>query len=232
MLKNIIEYQVEETKLIKLENELTKSASREKASEIQQVLKSQQSELISLENLAKKTNNNFNNALKKYEEYMKKLDELEKEISTADPEKSELYEKMYKDFLAIGTTLEKEIVKIKNEVKKISESYEEIIKKSKTLRTEFDKHFSVYKKLKDKNEPIIEELKAKLQKLEKNIDSKIMTIYKQKRDSHKFPVFSPLMDKKCGGCRMDVSASKLEQMKTTELGIIECENCGRYIYQN
>ena len=232
MLKNIIEYQLEETKLIKLENELTKSTSREKASEIQQVLKSQQSELISLENLAKKTNSNFNNALKKYEEYMKKLDELEKEISTADPEKSELYEKMYKDFLAIGATLEKEIVKIKNEVKKISESYEDIIKKSKTLRTEFDKHFSVYKKLKDKNEPMIEELKEKLEKLEKSIDSKIMTIYKQKRDGHKFPVFSPLMDKKCGGCRMDISASKLEQMKTTELGIIECENCGRYIYQN
>ena len=232
MLKNIIEYQLEETKLIKLENELTESASRKKASEIQQVLKSQQSELITLENLAKKTNNNFSTAVKKYEEYMKKLDALEKEIESASPEKSELYEKMYKDFISIGATLEKEIIKIRNEVKKISENYEDIIKKSKTLRTEFDKHFSVYKKLKDKNEPAIAELKTKLEKLEKNIDSKIMTIYKQKRDGHKFPVFSPLMEKKFGGCRMDISASKLEQMKTSELGIIECENCGRYIYQN
>lgn len=232
MLKNIIEYQLEETKLIKLENELTKSTAREKASKIQQVLKSQQSELISLENLAKKTNENFNNALKKYEEYMKKLEQLEKEIANAEPEKSELYEKMYKNFVSVGSTLEKDIVKIKNEVKKISENYEEIIKKSKTLRDEFDKNFSVYKKLKDANEPKIEALKEKLAGLEKNIDSKLMTLYKQKRDGHTFPVFSPLLDKKCGGCRMDVSASKLEQMKANEHGMIECENCGRYVYQN
>ena len=231
MLKNMIEYQLEETKLIKLENELTKSTAREKASKIQQVLKSQQSELISLENLAKKTNNTFNTAIKKYEDYMKKLEELEKEIETADPEKSELYEKMYKDFLAIGASLEKDIIKIKSEVKKISENYEEIIKNSKTLRMDFDMHYSVYQKLKDATEPKIKESKDKLAEIEKTIDPKIMTIYKQKRDSHKFPVFSSLMDKKCGGCRMDVSASKLEQMKTSELGIIECENCGRYIYQ-
>lgn len=232
MLDKIIEYQSEESNLIKYENELSKSSAREEASKIQQVLKSQQAELISLENHAKKTNESFMLAQKKYEEYLKKLEELEKEVENADTEKISFYEKMYKDFVSVGASLEKEISKVYSEVKKINESYEETIKKSKSLRDKFDKHIAVYKKLKSEIDPKIEETKQKMAELEKVIDKKILMIYKQKRDSHIFKVFVPLINNKCGGCRMDISASRLGQMKSNELGIIECENCGRYIYQD
>lgn len=232
MLEKMIEYQNEETNVIKLENELSKSPAREKASKIQQILKNQQSELISLENSAKKTNETFDITQKKYEEYMAKLESFEKEIETADPEKSANYEKMYKDFAVIGANLEKDIKKIYEEVKSISAKYEETIKKSKSFRDEFDKNIAIYKKQKAENDPKIEAFKNNMEKLEKEINSKIFHVYKQKRDSHIFPVFVKLIDKKCGGCRMDISASKLEQMKTNELGIIECENCNRYIYQD
>lgn len=232
MLDKMIEYQAEEMSVIKLENELTKSPAREKASKIQQILKNQQSELIALESSAKKTNETFVLTQKKYDEYMNKLADFEKEIEKSDPEKSANYEKIYKDFSVIGANLEKDIKKIYEEVKNISEKYEDTIKKSKSFRDEFDKNISVYKKLKSENDPKIEKLKINMEKLEKEIDSKIFNVYKQKRDSHIFPVFVKLIDKKCGGCRMDISASKLEQMKINELGIIECENCNRYIYQS
>ena len=52
-----------------------------------------------------------------------------------------------------------------------------------------------------------------------------------KREAKKFPVFVALISNKCGGCRMEISASKLGQMKTNEYGVIECENCGRFIYK-
>ena len=31
---------------------------------------------------------------------------------------------------------------------------------------------------------------------------------------------------------MEISASKIEQAKNSHLGMVECETCGRYVYQN
>ena len=40
------------------------------------------------------------------------MEALETEIKNADPEKSEVYEKMYKDFAQVGASLEKNVTNI------------------------------------------------------------------------------------------------------------------------
>lgn len=230
MLKSILKYQEIEGNLIAEENELLKSKDREKASEIQQTLKNQHSRLVSLENQAAKVNDSYKKATEKYNEFLKKLESLEKEIETADAQKIAIYEKAYKDFSAIANTLEKDIANIYSLIQQISKEYEEIIRKSKTEREKFDKFKAAYAKLKSEKEPKIAQAKEMLQKQVKEIDSKLLSIYNQKRDSKMFPVFVALASNKCGGCRMEISASKLGQMKTNEYGVIECENCGRFIY--
>lgn len=231
MIDKILEYQKLEAEIENNKNDLAKSKDREKAAEIQQSLKNQHTKLVSLEKQAQKVNVLYTQAIEKYNEYTKKLQELEKEVENADPEKLSLYEKAYKDFAAVANTLEKNIASIYADVQQISKEYESIIKQSKTEREKFDKYKASYNKLKAEKEPKIEALKAELEKMAKGIDSKIMSKYKQKRDSHVFPVFVAINDNKCGGCRMEISASKLGQMKTNDYGIIECENCGRYIYK-
>ena len=67
--------------------------------------------------------------------------------------------------------------------------------------------------------------------IREKIDAKLFEKYAQKREGKHFPVFVALAANKCGGCRMEISASKLSSMKTNQYGVIECENCGRYIYQ-
>lgn len=230
MLEKILDYQKTEAELISLESELAKSSDREKASQIQQELKNQHAKLMTLEKTAEKVNANYKKAKAKYEEYTKKLETLQKELELADTDKVELYEKAYKDFFAVANSLEKEITNMYNEVQKISREYEEIIKKSKTDRERFDKFKASYAKLKAQKEPKIAELKEKLAVMRKSVDEKLMHKYSQKRDGHMFPVFVELVSNKCGGCRMEISASKLGSMKTNEYGVIECENCGRYIY--
>lgn len=230
MLEKILDYQKTEAELISLESELAKSSDREKASQIQQELKNQHAKLMTLEKTAEKVNANYKKAKAKYEEYTKKLETLQKELELADTDKVALYEKAYKDFFAVANSLEKEITNMYNEVQKISREYEEIIKKSKTDRERFDKFKASYAKLKAQKEPKIAELKEKLAEMRKDVDEKLMHKYSQKRDGHMFPVFVALASNKCGGCRMEISASKLGSMKTNEYGVIECENCGRYIY--
>ena len=231
MLDKILEYQTVETELIALETEVSKSKDREKASEIQQNLKNQHAKLLALENSAKVVGEQYKKATEKYEEYLKKLEKLEEEVKNADPEKAELYAKMYKDFATVSANLERDIQNIHASVQQISRDYEDIIRKSKFDRERFDKFKASYSKLKAEKEPQIEATKAKLEALAKSIDPKLMSIYRQKREGRIFPVFVALAVNKCGGCRMEISASKLGQMKTNNLGVIECENCGRLIYQ-
>ena len=139
MLEKILEYQATELELMNLENEISKSKDRERATEIQQSLKNQHAKLVSLEGEAKKVNDSYQKATKKYEEYMKKLEALENEIKNADPEKVEQYSKLYKDFASVGVALEKDIQTIYANVQQISKAYEDIILKSKTDREKFDK---------------------------------------------------------------------------------------------
>ena len=230
MLKNILEYQDIEGRLVAEESELLKSNDREKASEISQSLKNQHTKLLALENQAQKVNDSYKKATAKYEEFLKKLESLEKEMENADSSKTAIYEKAYKDFAAIANTLEKDIATIYNHIQQISKEYEEIIKKSKSDREKFDKYKAAFAKLKAVKEPKIEDLKNKLQETKEKVDSKLLNIYLQKRETKKFPVFVALIANKCGGCRMEISASKLGQMKTNDYGVIECENCGRLIY--
>ncbi len=230
MLENILKYQEIEGKLIVEENELSKSKDREKAAELSTILKSQKTRLIEIEAQAKKVNESYSKAIAKYEEFLKKLEELEKEMANADASKLAVYEKAYKDFSAIANALEKDITNIYNHIQQITKEYDEIIKKSMSDRVKFDKYKALFDKFKAEKEPLIDDLKAKLQDAKSKVDSKILNIYLQKREVKKFPVFVALIANKCGGCRMEISASKLGQMKTNEYGVIECENCGRLIY--
>jgi len=227
MLESILKYQETEANILAAENELSKSKEREKAAEMQQVLKAGHARLLALEKTAAAVNSKYKKASDKYAEFTKKLETLEKELSEADESKLALYEKAYKDFSAVSNALEKEIAAIYAEIQQINGEYENIIKKSKTDREKFDKYKAAYNKIKAEKEPLIEGLKADLDAQKKAIDEKLFKVYSQKREGKIFPVFVAINQNKCGGCRMEISASKLGAMKTNSYGVIECENCGR-----
>ena len=168
MLEKMLEYQKEEGKCISLENELLKSKDKENASKMQQILKKQHSDLVALENSAKKINDVYNSAINKYEEYSKKLVTLEKQLEEANSDNAEALEKMYNDFVAVGASLEKSISKIYVEIQEINKEYEDIIKKSKTDRKKFDTYKLAYTALKSQKEPQIAKCREIMESLEKS----------------------------------------------------------------
>ena len=204
MLEQILKYQETEANILAAENELSKSKEREKAAEMQQVLKAGHARLLTLEKTAATVNDKYKKASDKYAEFAKKLDSLEKELASADETKLALYEKAYKDFSAISNALEKEISAIYAEIQQINNEYENIIKKSKTDREKFDKYKAAYNKIKAEKEPLIAGLKAELETQKKKVDEKLLKIYLQKREGKIFPVFVALNANKCGGCRMEI----------------------------
>ena len=118
MLDKIIEYQNLDSEIVSLENKLYRSADRERASEIQKSLKNQHSRLVALENSAAKANQSYKKASEKYEEYSKKLVELEKQLETADEKQIGLYEKAYRDFSSISSTLERDVTNLYTEMRR------------------------------------------------------------------------------------------------------------------
>ena len=64
--------------------------------------------------------------------------------------------------------------------------------------------------------------------MEKEIDAKLLAKYKQHRQDKRFPVFTPLSDKSCSFCRLELSAVEVDKIKTN--GYLECDNCHRIIY--
>ena len=231
MLENILEYQKTEAELIAIENEVSKSSDREKAAELQKRLQGYKAKLLELDKLAAKAYSAFNKAKEKYQEYLGKLETLDKELETADETKVALYEKAYKDFHSIANSLEKDLSSMYNQIQQIDADYKALAEKSREDRTRFDKFKAAYTKLKTEKEPKINELKSNLDSMKKSTAEELLHMYMQKREGKVFPVFVMLNANKCGGCRMEVSASKLGAMSSNKYGIIECENCGRYIYK-
>ena len=117
-------------------------------------------------------------AAKGAREAQKKREALEREAKDAYKTAEE---KAYKDFASIATGLEREIAKLHNEIQSISHEYEEIIKKSKVGREQFDKHKEKYTKLKTELEPKINALKADLAKIQKEVDGKLLQKYNQNK---------------------------------------------------
>ena len=67
-----------------------------------------------------------------------------------------------------------------------------------------------------------------MDKQKAKVDPKLMAKYASKSEGKIFPIFVPETNGRCGRCRMEISASKLSDLKSK--GTVECENCGRIIY--
>ena len=124
--------------------------------------------------------------------------------------------------------LSKRITEHQNNVKNVVQNYKTARKNWIECKTKRDE-------LKQKNEeasnvslPEIETVKKEMAKLEKDIDEAKLAKYKNVKQDGIFPVLVPLQDNKCGGCRVQLSTSAIENLKAK--GICECDQCRRLIY--
>jgi len=231
MLEAILKYQEIEQNIDALENELKKSKEFDEANKAKKLLSELRVKVEKLEDSAKTILARYQKATAKFAQYTKKLEALEAELAAADDSKIALYEKAYKDFSTVSISLDKEIAYLYSEMEQINADYLALIMKSKEVRATYNKYKLAFEKQKAEKKPILDELKANLDKQKKVVDEKLLKIYLQKKEGRIFPVYAALASNKCSGCRMEVSASKLGAMKTNEYGVIECENCGRFIYK-
>ena len=109
----------------------------------------------------------------------------------------------------------KEYVSIKNTTKAAQAQYSENGKK--------------YNELKASKQAEKTEIEQKLAEIKAKVDPKLMETYLQKRANKIYPVVYEVVNSVCGACSMSLSLSELNKLKNGE--VIECDQCGRILYQ-
>jgi len=124
--------------------------------------------------------------------------------------------------------LENRMLSHNQEVKKVVADYKTYRKKILDAKEAKENLKSQSNEKVEKSGPNLEELKTKMQKLEKDIEPSKLAKYKAMKQDGIFPVLVPLVDKRCGGCRVELSSATLDKLKNG--GVYECEQCRRLIY--
>ncbi len=228
-IEKILEYQKKDFDIIKLERQLENNEDKKIYQSMIGVVKDAQNKSTSLDKEANALIQEYNNLEKTYNDNLKscgvvlntKLDKIsEDDLTNVNNVASDLINNM--------SILEKKLMYLAERVNAILSEFENTKKRYNVAKQKYSAHKAAYEKKQSELMPEIEKKRQEIKKLESGIDPVYLAKYKQRRADKIYPVLVPLLDKTCGGCRMELPSASLQKLK--ENGFLECEHCRRIIY--
>lgn len=227
MFEKFLEYQRLDADLVKLERQLLGDPDKQNTAKLLSVIKNLQAKLIELDAEAEKSTKEFQRLS---DEYDKKKDLLASLSSKKDATTDEI-----QDNISKLNSLVSQLSNMERILSSKAEQVSTILKNFDNYKNSIVTNKEKYKLYKDKSTatentllPQIEKLKQQLSSMEKDLEPKLLSHYKQLRQSNVWPVFVPLRSNSCGGCAMGLSSALISKLHSN--GYIECEQCGRFIY--
>lgn len=228
-IENLLEYQSKDFEIFKLEKQLYNGEDRKVIGDMVSKVKDSQNRSLHLEKNATDLVNEFENLKKSFDENIKKLNIMTnsnvEKLSQAD---INAFENSINALINNLNLIENKLSFFAKKINVILTDFEQAKKTYNIAREEYSKHKKLYDEKEAQIKPQIDEKVKDLQKLEKDIDPKLLSRYKTKRQDKKFPIIVALNGTDCGGCQMQLSYASINFLK--ENGIIECEHCRRLIY--
>lgn len=230
-MEKLLEYQNIDAELKAIEQELSSNEDRKKGIVAKKFLDTVNDSLAELDAKAVE----FDKAYTKYNEVFAKLAEVQKEFDNASEDYSgedeiNFVKKKAQELMDELKSLEKQIVHLQEEIVALTEQYNSLKKKTLAAQKQFKECGQKYTEFKATKAESQKEVSARLAKLEKEIDKKIMDLYKKKRADKIFPILYEYKGSGfCPNCRTEIS--KLAESKLVKEGVIECDNCGRLLYK-
>lgn len=226
-IQKILDYQTKDFEAIKLQKQLDTNEDKRAYEQMVDVVKNLQNRSINLEKEA-------GNLIEDYEQLKKTYEDNAKSAAVVTSKNLENIEdidaisEVTNNIVANMSILEKKLLAMAERVNAILSEFEVSKKKYNEAREKHRNHKSKFEAESDKITPLIVKIEAELKLLEPDISVEVLKKYNQRRQDKIFPVFVPLVDKSCGGCRMQIPSASLETLKTK--GFLECEHCRRIIY--
>lgn len=226
-MKNMLKYQEIDQEIFKIESELNQDADRKNAIKFQNQLRDYQTKLIELNDKSRALGEDYDKLRVVFNQMAENLEVVNKNLAVKDEKKMDGLIEASEAITNNLLRLEKKLMAIVSDCTNVQNDYNNIMKSARTAKTNMEKYKDIYAGKKADAENKIAGLRSEQEKLEKSVDKTLLAKYKHQR-TEKQNVFVAEIGGKCGGCRMEISAIKKSKLK--DQGMIECENCGRFIY--
>lgn len=229
MISKILNYQKTDEKIIKIDKEINQSETKQNLNELYKTLKDAQGNLIETDKQARRILEELDKLQAVHKKGMSVVERYTKQNlqELSKPELVELDNKVKKASSDLFE-IEKRLSKLVETMNNVLQEYEATRKRGVAIKKKIQEDKIVLDGLVKDKEAQKQEIKKELEKLEKEIDAKVLTKYKTLRQEGIFPVVVALNGSRCSGCRMELPFNELDKLKHN--GVLECDSCHRIIY--
>lgn len=229
-VEQLLKYQEEDSKLLKIEQETANSEERKKFVQTKNFLTKASEKLDQMENRAQELTALLDKLNKKYDEIVETLKDFEHlDELVEEGANISFYKKNALQIAERLKSLKAEISQLSASVKDAGEEYQTLKKKVLAAQKQFPEYQEVYHSYKKTRQEETTAISRELEKLAKGIDPEVLKKYQVKRSERIFPIICALNGDRCSKCGMELSIAGKEVVSSGK--VIECENCHRFLYK-
>ena len=230
-IEQLLKYQQEDEKLIRLEQEASSSEERKAyvqaknfMSKAPEKLDQIDAKAAELERMAAR----LSAAYQELEEALKDFDSLD-EMVKEEGANVAFYKKSALSLQDKIKSLKGEISSLTAAVKAVDEEYKSLKKKVIAMQKQYKESHAVYTAYKEQKKKEMAVVEEELKKLAKDIDPQVFSKYQTKRSERIFPIMCEVKADRCSKCGIELSLAGKEAISSG--GVVECENCHRFLYK-
>ena len=234
-LEYLLMYQKADLKKQQLENNLRTTESRQKLNKITKLLREQQAAIQKLTEDADAQQTTLSRLLAQQEGLSHELELNHSEMETLEADEEVTAEELT-EFRVDVERLNRELGRLEKDVKGLLDQLEKTtadFQKARSLggraKKEYDRLRAVCEMEKTEGAADIATATKEMETVERQVDPTFLAKYKRARVHHNMPVV-PVVNEKCSGCNMSIPMAVIKKLNSQET-VLECENCGRILYQ-
>jgi predicted nucleic acid-binding Zn-ribbon protein len=229
-VEQLLKYQAEDSKLLKIEQEMANSEERKKYVQTKNFLTKASEKLDQLEGKSQEIIGLLDRLNKKYEEIVETLKDFEHlDELVEEGANISFYQKNALQITENLKSLKAEIAQLTAAAKEAGDEYQQIKKKVITAQKQFPEYQAAYQEYKKSRQDETTAITRELEKIAKEIDPDVLKKYQAKRSERIFPIICQINGDRCSKCGMELSIAGKETLASGK--VIECENCHRFLYK-
>lgn len=213
------------------ENRMRQSANRQKLIKQRDFLKDQQANMKKLENDVAVMQDRLEAVQDEAVRLEKVLASLSEELNANPPENVEDAQKQAENVQKLLDTLtryEQELQKMRKDADVKDRQQKEIRVRAAKTKQEYDQLKVTYDKEFKEDTAKLQQMRARTDEEAKKLEPGLLNKYKSIKQ-HCTPPMAKLINGQCSGCFMSLPSATLLEIRNGER-IVECDNCGRILY--
>lgn len=230
-IDQLLKYQQEDEKLIKLEREAASSEERKAYVQAKNFMTKAPEKLDQIDAKAaelERMAGRLNKAYEELAEALKDFDSLDEMVKDEGADVS-FYKKSALALQEKIRSLKNEINSLTANVKAVDEEYKALKKKVIAMQRQYKESHAVYTAYKEQKKKEMAVIEDELKQLAKAIDPAIFAKYQTKRSERIFPIICEVRADRCSKCGIELSLAGKEALSSGN--VVECENCHRFLYK-